>query len=68
MLDGQKAEEFFRWRQNNDGTGLADGDLGRIKNQQKFIAAVIKKCTNPLIVTDVPNILKAIKENSSIGG
>ena len=54
MLDGQKAEEFFRWRQNNDGTGLADGDLGRIKNQQKFIAAVIKKCTNPLIVTDVP--------------
>ncbi|MDU2265134.1 LCP family protein [Clostridium celatum] len=63
MLDGQKAEEFFRWRQNNDGTGLADGDLGRIKNQQKFIAAVIKKCTNPLIVTDVPNILKAIKEN-----
>lgn len=63
ILDGKKAEEFFRWRQNNDGTGLADGDLGRIKNQQKFISAVIKKCTNPLILTDLPNILKSIKEN-----
>jgi LCP family protein required for cell wall assembly len=29
-LDGQKAEEFVRWRKNNDGTGYAEGDLGRI--------------------------------------
>ena len=36
-LDGKKAEEFFRWRKNNDGTGFADGDLGRIRNQQAFI-------------------------------
>ena len=63
LLDGQKAEEFFRWRKNNDGTGLADGDLGRIKNQQKFISAVIEKCTNPMIITQVPDILKSIKEN-----
>ena len=63
LLDGQKAEEFFRWRKNNDGTGLEDGDLGRIKNQQKFISALIEKCTNPMIVTQVPDILKAIKEN-----
>ena len=51
LLDGKKAEEFFRWRKNNDGTGLADGDLGRIKNQQKFISALIEKCTNPTIIT-----------------
>ncbi|WP_195986329.1 LCP family protein [Clostridium sp. D53t1_180928_C8] len=63
LLDGQKAEEFFRWRKNNDGTGLVDGDLGRIKNQQKFISALIEKCTNPMIVTEIPDILKAIKEN-----
>lgn len=63
LLDGQKAEEFFRWRKNNDGTGLADGDLGRIKNQQKFISALIEKCTNPMIVTQIPDILKSIKEN-----
>ncbi|MFR5348206.1 LCP family protein [Romboutsia timonensis] len=36
-LDGKKAEEFFRWRKNNDGTGLATGDIGRIENQHKFI-------------------------------
>lgn len=63
LLDGQKAEEFFRWRKNNDGTGLVDGDLGRIKNQQKFISAVIEKCTSPTIATQIPDILKAIKEN-----
>lgn len=63
LLDGKKAEEFFRWRKNNDGTGLVDGDLGRIKNQQKFISALIEKCTNPMIVTQTPDILKAIKEN-----
>ena len=36
-LDGKKAEEFVRWRKNNDGTGFANGDLDRIENQQKFI-------------------------------
>lgn len=63
LLDGEKAEQFFRWRKNNDGTGLADGDLGRIKNQQKFISAVIEKCTSPEIITQIPDILNAIKEN-----
>lgn len=63
LLDGQKAEGFFRWRKNNDGTGLADGDLGRIKNQQKFISALIEKCSNPMIITQVPDILRSIKEN-----
>ena len=31
LLDGKKAEEFFRWRQNNDGTGLANGDLDKLR-------------------------------------
>lgn len=63
LLDGEKAEQFFRWRKNNDGTGLADGDLGRIKNQQKFISALIEKCTSPTIITQIPDILNSIKEN-----
>jgi anionic cell wall polymer biosynthesis LytR-Cps2A-Psr (LCP) family protein len=42
-LDGEKAEEFFRWRKNNNGTGLAEGDLGRIENQHMFIEKVIDK-------------------------
>ena len=63
LLDGKKAEEFFRWRKNNDGSGLADGDLGRIKNQQIFIQKVIDKCTTPSIITKIPKILDSLKEN-----
>lgn len=62
-LDGQKAEEFFRWRQNNDGTGFANGDLDRIKNQQLFMSKLLDKALSPSIVLKVPSILKAISDN-----
>lgn len=62
-LDGEKAEEFFRWRKNNDGSGFANGDLDRIENQQKFIAKVIDKCTNPLILLRAPKIIMALGNN-----
>ena len=62
-LDGQKAEEFFRWRKNNDGTGLATGDLGRIENQQKFLSKVVKKCKNPLILFRAPIIMNSVAKN-----
>ncbi|MFT5874622.1 MAG: LCP family protein required for cell wall assembly [Clostridium sp.] len=60
-LDGKKAEEFFRWRKNNDGSGLADGDLGRIQNQQMFIGKVMEKVKSPSIVIKMPSILSAIQ-------
>ncbi|ATD55850.1 LCP family protein [Clostridium chauvoei] len=62
-LDGQKAEEFFRWRKNNDGTGLINGDIDRIKNQQKFIGKLVEKCLTPSIVFKIPKIFKAINDN-----
>jgi LCP family protein required for cell wall assembly len=62
-LDGKKAEEFFRWRKNNDGSGLANGDLDRIKNQHEFISKVIDKCTSPLILFRAPKILSALGDN-----
>ncbi|MEN8433453.1 LCP family protein [Clostridium septicum] len=62
-LDGQKAEEFFRWRKNNDGTGLINGDIDRIKNQQKFISKLVEKCLTPSIIFKVPDILKSISDN-----
>ena len=65
-LDGKKAEEFFRWRQNNDGTGLANGDLGRIQNQQMFIGKVMDKVKNPLILLKIPNILSAIQKHVEV--
>ncbi|KEJ03065.1 LytR family transcriptional regulator [Clostridium botulinum] len=61
-LDGKKAEEFFRWRKNNDGTGFADGDLGRIENQHKFISKVVEKVKSPSIIPKIPNILSTIPD------
>ncbi|MGH4118835.1 LCP family protein [Clostridium sp.] len=62
-LDGKKAEEFFRWRKNNDGSGFANGDIDRIKNQQKFITKVMDKIKSPMIVVKIPSILSAIQKN-----
>ena len=62
-LDGKKAEEFFRWRKNNDGTGLATGDLGRIENQHKFISKVVEKCKSPFIIFKIPGIINAFADN-----
>lgn len=59
-LDGKKAEEFFRWRKNNDGTGLAGGDLGRIKNQQVLINKVIEKLKSPKIIPRIPRIFMVL--------
>lgn len=41
VLDGQKAEWFVRFRH-----GFAEGDIGRVKNQRKFLAAAMKKMMN----------------------
>ncbi len=60
QLDGKKAEEFFRWRKNNDGTGLSDGDLGRIENQHLFINKVIEKFKSPSIIPKIPSILSVV--------
>ena len=46
LLDGKKAEEFFRWRKNNDGTGLAEGDIGRINDKGRLV--LLKR--NPEII------------------
>lgn len=62
-LDGKKAEEFIRWRQNNDGTGLANGDIDRIQNQQLFIKKLLDKVLSPSVIFKVPKILEAITEN-----
>ncbi|MPQ42476.1 LCP family protein [Clostridium tarantellae] len=63
QLDGKKAEEFFRWRQNNDGTGLPNGDLDRIKNQQKLMGKVMDKIMSPSTIWKIDSLAKAIEEN-----
>ena len=47
VLDGDKAEQFVRFR-----SGYADQDIGRIRAQQTFMAALIKK----MLVFDMAQI------------
>ncbi len=42
-LNGQQAMEVVRWRRNNDGSGYADADIGRIGTQQAFLRAVARQ-------------------------
>lgn len=42
-LSGQQAMEVVRWRKNNDGSGYANADIGRIATQQAFLKAVAAK-------------------------
>ncbi|WP_139904043.1 LCP family protein [Clostridium thermarum] len=61
-LDGKKAEEFFRWRKNNDGTGFALGDLDRIENQHILIKSVFEKVSSASIILKIPKILEILPE------
>ena len=42
-LDGNEALQVVRWRQNNDGSGYATADIGRIGTQQAFLIAMAKQ-------------------------
>ena len=52
-LDGKKAIEYVRYRDE-------EGDIGRIRRQQKFIAAVYDKITSSKILLKVPGLIKEI--------
>ena len=55
VLDGKNAVDFLRFRKNNDGT-ISYGDIQRIEQQQKFLAAAAKKAIGirlPLVVKEV---------------
>lgn len=58
-LDGKKAEEFFRWRKNNEGVKSDgdDSDLGRIENQRVLLKAIIDKVSNFSSVTKIPALI-----------
>ncbi len=51
-LDGKQAEAFLRFRHDQLG------DIGRIRRQQQFIAAVSKKLREPGIVFKIPSMVQ----------
>lgn len=54
LLDGDKAEQLVRYRD------YIDGDLGRIKVQQKFLQAFAQKVLSPEIMIKLPKIIPVL--------
>lgn len=62
-LNGKQALEFIRWRRNNDGTGYPDGDLGRIRTQQKFLGLILDEMLKPATLLTLPNQLVTMSKH-----
>jgi LCP family protein required for cell wall assembly len=52
-LDGARAIQYVRYRDE-------EGDIGRIKRQQHFMAAIYEKITSTEILTKVPGLVKEL--------
>ena len=52
MLTGKTALHYVRFRHD------ALGDIGRVKRQQDFIKAVLKKIQTPVMITKIPELAK----------
>lgn len=57
VLDGDKAEQFVRFRKNNNGSGYALGDVERLEAQQGFIKAAIDKLFSLSSITKIPKLV-----------
>ena len=56
-LDGEEAMEYVRFRHD------AEGDIGRIERQQKFIQAVYEQMLQPAKLVRIPGIIHQLQEN-----
>ena len=52
-MDGKTAVTYVRYRDE-------EGDIGRIKRQQKFMAACMEKITSPAIIPKLPAVIKEV--------
>jgi len=63
-LDGKKAEQFVRFRKNNNNTGYINGDVDRVKAQQKFIYALIARCLEPQNLVKIGDLAQIMLDNT----
>ena len=61
-LSGEDALKVVRWRQNNDGSGYPEADIGRIRTQQEFLKVVFKKCVQIENVTKISEFAKIFEK------
>lgn len=62
-LDGEQALGVVRFRQNNNGSGYANADLGRIETQQAFLKTVAKQLLTLGNIPNLPRIIEIITKN-----
>lgn len=66
VLNGNQAEQFVRFRHNNDMTvGYRMGDLERTEVQQYFLKQFIKTCLNPKNITKYPELINIALNNTN---
>ena len=63
-LTGSQAEQFCRFRKNNDGSGYPGGDVERTKAQQKFIKAFISELLKVDNVSKIPDLINIVLEET----
>lgn len=63
-LTGSQAEQFCRFRKNNDGTGYPGGDVERTRAQQKFIKAFISELLKVDNVSKIPDLINIVLEGT----
>lgn len=70
-LNGEESLQFLRWRQNQDGSGYAEGDIGRIQAQQDFVEQLIKQSLQAKNIIKLPTFINAywdyVDTNLSLG-
>lgn len=57
ILDANGTEGYLRFRHD------AQGDIGRIKRQQRFLKAMAKRIANPYIVLKIPKLYDIMSKN-----
>lgn len=62
-LNGQNALNVFRFRQNNDGTGYALGDIDRIVTQQNLLRAIAEELLQLRNVLRIPELASIVMEH-----
>ena len=64
-LTGSQAEQLVRFRHSNDyKVGYVDGDVGRVRTQQKFIMAAISRLLEPQNLLKINKIVNIVVENT----
>lgn len=66
VLNGDKAEQYVRFRSNNDYTvGYAMGDVDRTKVQQEFIKKFIKTALSVSNISKAPQLINIAQKNTN---